>query len=446
MASAPAPSPACDARGTTRFHGVVVKAQSDAALASAARIHALTLVLRAGHPVLLALATRSLGLASYGAFLASQGLVFVLARLALAGLDRALLVTAPKLARAGAGMPLGRAGAIVLASSSIGAVVVGLGIAATVPAASSALVVIAGASVVPVALVELFAHAAIARGRFTQATLVREALAPTLAIALVFLPFWPHEGGVAFAASFALATSLAAIALGLPLLFDEAVDLRVRPALPTRVTRAARGALFADGVATLTQRLDVVVLALVAAPPIVGAYGVVMQFAQTLRGLRAGLEPVVQKRVAERDAEGVVTSADDASRSARAAALRFQIPLALAFVVLAEPLLAFFGVHARAEDARQALYVLVLGQLASTPLAFEMAILHGRGRGRSVAMALLAGALAQAALFVTLVPVAGLLGAAVAAAIATNVPGAIAALLRRAPGRAGDRPVHEVLS
>jgi O-antigen/teichoic acid export membrane protein len=421
-------------RGTQAVHGVVVTAHQDLALRRATRVQALSLVLRAGQPVLLAFATRVHGLAAFGAFIAAQAAVFVAARVALLGLDRALLVTAPSLAREGRGVPLGRALAIVTGTSVVGACVVAAFIEASVPTADAAFIAIASVAVLPVAVVELASQVTIGRGRFASAMLIRDVLAPLLSISLVFLPSWSRGDARAYVVSFVVAMSAASFALLAPLCLDPSIALHPGRALPTRVIRVGRGALIADGVATAAQRLDVAVLALVAAPALVGAYGVLMQFANTLRALRAGLEPEVQRRVAEADATaGVRVRTAGVRREALRATLRLQLPVAFAFVVFRERALGFFGVHGDAAEV--ALCVLTVGHVASTFVAFEVAVLHGRGRGLEVAFVLTLGAALQLALFFSLVPQYGVVGAAFASAIAVNVPGLVGAYRRRAHER-----------
>ena len=422
-------------RATNAVQGVVVKAHQDLALRRAARVQALSLVLRAGQPVLLAFATRVHGLAAFGAFIAAQAAVFVAARVALLGLDRALLVTAPSLARDGHGVPLGRALVIVGTTCVGGACVVAAFIAASVPDADPVFIGIASSAVLPVAVVELASQVTIGRGRFASATLVRDVLAPLLAISLVFLPVWTRGDARAYVVSFVVAMTAASCALLVPLCFDPAVTLHPGRALPARVIRAGRGALVADGVATAAQRLDVAVLALVAVPALVGAYGVLMQFANTLRAFRTGLEPEVQRRVAEADATaGVRVRTRGVRREALWATLALQLPVAFAFIVFRARVLGFFGVHGDAAEV--ALCVLTIGHVASTFVAFEVAVLHGRGRGFDVAFVLALGAAMQVALFFTLVPQYGLVGAAFASALAGILPGVVGAQRRRAHERA----------
>lgn len=437
-------SPAREALGTDEIHGVVVKSQADAALSSASRVQAVSLLVRAAHPVLLAYATRLFGLATFGAFLASQGAVFVVARVALFGLDRALLVRAPRLTRGEGRVPLGAAMRVVTLTSLVGALAVAVFLLCAVPAASGAFIAVASLSVVPVALLEVVALVAIARGHFTLTTLVRDACAPILAIALVFLPVWPRADALSYALSFAMATLLALVLLGAKLAVDEAVDMRLSAPLPRDVRRTARGSFAADTLQTLAQRVDVLALAIVASSSIVGAYGVIAQFSQTLRALRTGLEPLVQKRVAEGDAREAPHTAETELRAAVRAALGLQIPLAACFVLFRVELLAFFGVHAA--HASHALVLLTVGHVASTLLAFEVAVLHARARGLDVAFALAVGATVQALCFFVFVPMLGLVGAALASALGVCVPGVVASLRRRALERRPLRTPKEALT
>lgn len=428
-------------RATRDVHGVVVTAHHDLALGRAARVQAVSLVLRAGQPVLLAFATRVHGLAAFGAYLAAQAAIFVAARVALLGLDRALLVTAPSLARDGRGVPLGRALVCVAAASTVGASLVAMFLLVCVRDVDASFVATASIAVVPVAVVELASQVTIARGRFAMATLIRDVVAPLVAIALVFVPVWTQGDAHAYVVSFAIAMTAAAFALLAPLCLDPAIDLRVGRALPSRVIRVGRGALVADGVATASQRLDVAVLALVAAPALVGAYGVLMQFANTLRAFRTGLEPEVQRRVAESDVRaGARVRTTNVRREALRATLALQIPVAIVFLVFRRASLGFFGVSGGA--AELALGVLVAGHVVSTLVAFEVAVLHGRGRGLDVALVLTLGAVIQVSLFFALVPPYGIVGAACASAIAALVPGLVGSRRRQAHERAGvPRPV-----
>ena len=388
--------------------------------------------MRAAHPLLLVLTTQLYGAARWGIFVAAQAAVMLVARVSLLGFDKGLLYWLPTRDRAGQATGLRRilvwAMAASVACALLGVLCAGpLAAERGLPQASVPWTWMA-LGILPQALGEFFSYASVARRRPEVLVVVRDLVLPfTLvgaAIGFHLLGFPDH--GLAWAFLLAQCLGAATAFIGFR---RQAGGMRAADrseAVDPAFVQYALPLWAAEGLAVATFRLDALVLAACVEPAMVGVYGVVTQFGNTVRGGRVALDPVVHAVAADMatapDRQKVRTAFGLASDMVMAT----QLPLAFAAICFAPLVLPWFGDgFARGELA---VIIACVGWTVNGFLGLAGPVVSGYGGSRATLLIGVVTLLVLALALALLVPALGIDGAALAVALAFVTQGVLQCL------------------
>ena len=376
--------------------------------------------LKAGFPVLLALATQAYGVRTWGVFVSLQALAMLTARLSLLGLDKAtlwwvgshdpkdmlrgLLPTAALTALTSSAI----AGAVALAGSLLLARW-DAAAAAQVPALRIMLL-----GVPLMAITDVLLHASMGRRKMDQQVAVRDTLAPAawLGSALLFHALGWIETGLAWAFAVSHAVGLGA-ALWLFAKSSPLLSLRGSLGLPPRELMRYALPLWLNEVANTTLlRVDTLIVVALTDPFTVGIWGVMSQLGNALRSIRRAFDPILIAVTAR------ISRAHDPVRLGHALSYATQLvslsqlPVFVFLCVFAPVLLPLYGKGF--EQGASALAVL-LGFLLVSGGALSLAgvVVAGYGHARWALFVTLIGLAIEVPLLFLLVPRYGLVGAAI---------------------------------
>ncbi len=401
--------------------------------------------LKAAHPLLFILLVRAYGAEAFGVFKASESIVLVAARVAILGLDKAMLWWVPRCAD-GHRRTAGRS-SFVLATLSAALVAVliatllapALAALIAVPEAETSLRLMALA-LVPMVWTDLRLHALMGARSMGPQVLVRETVVP-LTMVLVGLSI--HPLGVDLALSLVVAQVVGAT-LALFLYkrrlgadSDDAVD----QALPPRQLMGYAWPMAAAEVAnTVLLRMDIWAVAALGDPRLVGIYGAVQQFGNTIRQVRRSFDPIVvaiSSRLAlHPDPERLATGFSYATFLV----LLTQLPLLVVLMELAPELMGLFGEGFAA--GADAVVVLSAFWVLNGATSLAGVVVTGFGASRLTLVNTLVTIALQAALLTWLVPRFELLGAALAVGLAYSAQSTLQVLEMRHVTRAWNfRPI-----
>ncbi|MEZ4329086.1 MAG: lipopolysaccharide biosynthesis protein [Polyangiales bacterium] len=408
----------------------------DSDLRRGALANLLGFAVRAGHPLLLALTTHLYGAGRWGLFVAAQAGVMLAVRVALLGFDKGLLYWLPQRDRAGARS--GLAGIAAVAGSSALLLTLLAALAAGPLADSRGLPEarlpwsLMALGILPQAVGDFFAYASVARRRPEVLVLVREVVLPfsLVGAAIALHALGLEELGLAWA--FLASQCLGAVAAGVAYWrcvgrFDEGDRQRelssgfVRYALPLGAAETLNVLLF---------RLDALVLAALVDPALVGVYGVVTQFGNTVRGARASFEPVVHAVAADMATAPRGERVREGFGLASSLVFATQLPLAFAAVMLAPLVLPWFGPGF--ERGQTAVVIACVGWTLNGLLGLAGPVVSGFGGSRVTLLVGLATLGVLGALLGVLVPPYGVDGAALAVALAFVLQGLLQCAAMRA--------------
>ena len=373
-------------------------------------------ILRIGTPFLLIVVVRIYGAGPFGVFAVVTGILTLIMRGGLLGLDKGLLWWLP---RQGPGNQRAGIGAVILLTTVIN----GLAAAAVTvvlapwiadwaerPEAVTTLRWMA-ISMVPMSLLEIFVHACAARRRPEAQIVIKDGLMPVLTAALAIGFHFADVGepglGLAHTVAMCIGAALSAWLFHRVYAGTRWSGPRL---LPQRaLLRAARPLWLADLLATALNRLDLYMLAALSDPVTVGLYQGALQIAQNILAVRASFDSLITVMIAEIDQRG------DVPRLVHG----FSHALGLVTLVVA-PLTAFIMA-----SAAWILPLLGEGFVAGVPAVWIMSaffvihgtlgmnqqILVGSGRGAWIPIDAVIAMLTGAAAYVVLVPRLGLTGA-----------------------------------
>jgi len=169
------------------------------------------------------------------------------------------------------------------------------------------------------------------------------------------------------------------------------------------------------GMSLLNQNIGVLVLGAAGDPTAAGVFQVVMQGGLVLVLGQAALDMVVAPRFARLNALGERGKLQRLVALSACASLAMAAPVALIYIAFGEPLLALvFGDGFR--DGGAALAIVAVGQVINAGFGSVNALLNMTGFERDTARSLTIAGIAHVAAAATLIPLFGLIGAAVSAA------------------------------
>ncbi len=412
------PTPSETEPGDTRAH-IAADAR---ALSRALGTQVIGYVVKAGLPLLLALATRAYG-AEWGVFVALQSLVLIAVRVAVGGLDKALLWWV------GAHDPRELSRAVWSSVAIVGAG--GLAVSALLAALGRAIlahwdgtsadqlraftIMLLGLPLMGVT--DVLLHATMGQRRMGPQVAIRDTLVPIswLVAALIFHAIGWHETGLcwAFVVSQALGLGAALLSLG-RLQSGAAFSLRPPPdllrfALPSWLNEIANSTLL---------RVDVLVLAALTDPLTVGIWGLIVQFGNAMRSIRRAFDPILIAVVAS------ISKQHDSRRLAEALSYATQLvflsqhPVFVFMLLFGSPLLTLYGPGFAAGGT--ALSLLSAFWLLNGAMSLSGMVIAGYGSARWALTMTLLGIAIELPLLWLLVPRYGLVGAAIAVGLMTT--------------------------
>lgn len=251
------------------------------------------------------------------------------------------------------------------------------------------------------------------------------AMLTILALGLCWLLLTPSVAAALLA--MALGAGLSVVALTITLLREAPAPLRGPRDITQRNAWFSTGFAFMGtaGVAALMERIDLLVLSQLRPAEEVGAYAVASRLAILVAFAVSAAGTVLAPRIAAALAQG-----DDAAlRRCCAASVGAAAFIALlcggVLLLFGRTVLGLFG-----EDfstAASALHVLVIGQVSVALLGPAAAVLLLAGRNAQLARVMLAALAVNTAAALLLVPMFGMLGAALATALGSMIAAALAA-------------------
>jgi O-antigen/teichoic acid export membrane protein len=379
--------------------------------------------LKAGLPFLLALATQAYGVSRWGVFVALQALVIMAQRVAIFGLDKALLWWVGAHDERDAPRAIGSTvGFVALSTIGVaglledgGPIVLARWEGAGVEQWPSLVLMLSALPLMTVT--DVLLHATMGQRKMGAQIAVRDTLVPSswlgLAIALSLFG-WKERG---LAAAFLISQALG---LGVAVFATKAwqhVRLGVRP--PPSLLRYAVATWLNEISNTTLQRADALILAGLTDPFTVGVWGVIAQFGNAMRTIRRAFDPILTAVTAR------ISRAHDSNRLAHALSYATQLvsmtqlPVFVFMLLFAGQLLPLYG-HGF-EQGSTALVVVCAFWLVSGAISLPGVVLAGYGHARLGLLITLLGIACEVPLLLVLVPRYGLVGAALAVGIANLI-------------------------
>lgn len=390
-----------------------------------ALVNALGYVLKLLNPILLAVVTRVYGETQWGVFVTIQATYLLAARVALLGLDKAVLWWIPRTTPANAKEGLGGVLLWVLVTSALATFCLGwllpwtashIGFAESAFLAPTHLRTLRwiAASLPVFTISEVLIHATMGRRKMGVQVLVKGTLVPLLIFAIALALFWTplRADGIGIAFFISQLVGLGASAWAFNVLFRQSPwtnTLRV-PRPMVRYALPMWGSEFAN---TLFQRLDIFFLTALAGPAAVGIWGVLVQIGNQFRAIRQAFDPIAiavtssvsaeADRTEERTEKRVSAPSQSALDRLRTAFNRavflvalVQVPVVAAIFWFASPLLSIFG--EQFPEGTLALRILLLGWFAAGVFGLSGTVVVGFGRSGWTLIALMFSIALQSAL------------------------------------------------
>ena len=379
-------------------------------------------ILRIGTPFLLIVVVRLYGAGPFGVFAVVTGILGLVMRASMLGLDKGLLWWLP---RQGPGQQRAGIGAVLLLvtlTSSLSAVVISFALAPWIaawaerPDAVTTLRWMA-ASVVPMALMEVFIHACAARRRPDAQILIKDGTLPILSAALAIAFYFAGMGavglGLAHTVTMGVGAAASAWLFGRVYAGTHWSGPRL---LPHRaLMRVARPLWLAELLATTLNRLDVYMLAALSDPVTAGFYQGALQIVGNITAVRTSFDSLVTVLVAETQVRGDMTRLVHGFSHALGLIALVVVPLTAFIFAFAGWILPLLGEGFVA--GVPAVWIMSAFFLVHGTLGMNQQILIGSGRGAWVPIHNVIAMLSGAAAYVLLLPRLGLTGAGLASGL-----------------------------
>lgn len=388
-------------------------------LARGATVNLVGNLFKLADPVLLVAVAATYGAEAFGLFFVAQAVVLVLLRVALVGLDKAMLWWIPR-EQGSSPTPLLRRAALVsipLAVTITGAVVGLAGPEALDaigrPAEASGPLRLLALSLPLLVGLELTTHATMGTRRMGVNVLVKDVIQPVafplLALALAAIDTQPSGLAWAYLGSNALALAVAWVGMrrrfaGMPTGTDDPPGLWGY-ALPMWGAEVSN---------SLLQRIDVLLVeAFTADFALVGVWGIVAKLSNSLRAIRRSFDPIV----ASIAADPAVAHHRLRSVMSRATVMvsALQVPVVVFLFVFVDDLLALFD--GAFDSAGPPLMILASCWLFTSALGLAGVALYARGHSRLHLANILGTIVVVVGFGVVLIPRFALVGAAASVAI-----------------------------
>jgi O-antigen/teichoic acid export membrane protein len=384
---------------------------------------------RLPHPVLLAVVTQTYGASRWGMYIAGQAAAYVAIRICIMGLDRAMVYWIPRSLATTKEIPGFRAAVRRIAIAALA--VTGFGACVGVPLLAmlwrlqdTSPLMIMTLGLLPLTFTEFLVNASIGRRCMVVQVMVRDAIVPLSMAggAMVLYVMGCHNTGLAWA--FVISHGIGALAAGYAfrrMFGDVRWPAATSDPLPLELSRYARPMWAAELSNCLLLRLDPMILAIFADTFTVGVYGIVLQFANTMRSLRGAFDSLVTAIVSDISVGGQQTGmARQRLRhgfsDATSLVVMTQLPVIAFLLTFGTWLLPLFGDGVEQGYPTLVLFCLFWALHGLTGLAGH--VVNGIGSSRATLAASLVTLGVEMLLLWTLVPQWGSEGAAVAVGIA----------------------------
>lgn len=376
-------------------------------------------VFKLADPLLLVAVAATYGAEAFGLFFVAQAVVLLLLRVALVGLDKAMLWWIPREQGFSPAALLRRSATVSMSLAVvITAAVVGFAGPETMealgrPAEASTPLRLLVLSLPLLVGIELSTHATMGTRRMGVNVLVKDVIQPVafpvLALGLAAIDL--RSTGLAWAYLGSNALALAAAWVGMRRRFAAMPEGTDSPPELWRYALPMWGAEISN---SLLQRIDVLLVeAFTANFALVGVWGIVAKLSNSLRAIRRSFDPIVASiaadpAVAHRRLRSVMSRA-----TVMVSAL--QVPVVVFLFVFVEDLLALFG--GAFDSAGPPLMILASCWLITSALGLAGVALYARGYSRLHLANILGTIVVVAVAGAALIPRFALVGAAASVAI-----------------------------
>lgn len=313
-------------------------------------INVASYAIKAAYPILLFLAIHLYGAERFGLFTFAQAVLLFSARGCLLGLEKGLLWWIPQLPEAREREGLAAVFRVVTLMSLGVALVLALVGApwiahwADKPEAVSYLRwMVAG--LVPLTLMELLVHAAVAKRRIAAQAIVREGFVSSLqvGVAVCFYYLGFHDSGLAWAFFIAQVMGLALSFLLFRRAFCASTWRDSAGELPPVLLRYAVPMGLANMATSLRYQMDVYILAIYSDPWSVGIYTAMLQLVQNISAVRRSYEGIVLAVIAQISITRDLIRLRESFSHATVLMIQILAPLCAALVVFSPWILAKLG-------------------------------------------------------------------------------------------------------
>ncbi|HTV23260.1 MAG TPA: oligosaccharide flippase family protein [Polyangiaceae bacterium] len=377
-------------------------------------------------PPLLVLVVRAYGAESFGLYTAVNGLLWIALRVGLLGLDKGMLWWVARAGPAQAASAVRASLRWVLGASTLTALLIAGFLApalarwADLEGAEPTLRAMAF-GLIPLSLTELLLCIGLGQRRIGTKVFVRDGLLPTSFVGAALLG---HVAGLSgadgLAAAFIVSHGVSAIGAfwalrsTLPGMLSGGAALWPPEPIPGELVRYTRSAFGAEFVNSISQRMDVLMVAALTDARTLGVWAAVMQVGNVVRTIRRSFDPIVVTTFAKIGAVPERRRLVHGFSHATRWILTAQTPVLLFLIAFAAPILGLFGDGF--EVGRAALITLSVCWLFNGLVGLNGFVVSGFGRSDWLLIDIVLGTSAQALSARLLVPAFGLLGAAVSVA------------------------------
>ncbi|MEL6179383.1 MAG: oligosaccharide flippase family protein [Myxococcota bacterium] len=394
-------------------------------------VNALGYLLKLAVPVMLVLVIRFYGKEAFGIFTFAQATLLFVVRVAMVGLDKALLWWIPQQER---GRQLAGWRAVLIAVGTLSTLIalaiaiVGAPVMAQMgdtPEAEGPLRVMAFA-LVPMALLELLVASTMGLKRMEPNVLVKETVLPIAMVgtALLLVPLGWGAMGLAVAMNVAYVIACGVAWVWWRKLFRGVRDpLPTSPLPPQRMLRYAIPMWMSEMSNSFLQRVDTYAVAYLTDLETLGVYAAVTQIANTIRSIRRSFDPIVLVIAAEIGAAGAEERLRQGFSYATFLVTATQLPVLAFILAFAQWLMPLFGEGF--DQGTNAVMILCAFWVINSAVSLAGIVISAYGYSTLTFVNVLLAILIQGAVLWVLVPPYGLEGAAFGVGIGYTILGLI---------------------
>ncbi len=389
------------------------------------------------YPILTGLVIYLYGKDDFGTFIAAQAVLLISMRVALLGFDKGVLWWVPRQPE-GSGRQCIRAVLVLTGiTSTAAAVAIGFLLAPVLadwrgePDAELGLRWMT-AGLVPMTLMEVLIHGCLGKRRIEAQVMIKEGLVSISLVLLgvVFFLAGFRTNGLATAFVISNSLGLVAAAIFFNKIFRHTSSDQVQERIPRLLWRYTLPMWLTEMANSVLIRMDVLLLAAMESPGIVGVYGAVVQIGNALRSVRHAFDPIVLAIMSQ------IGAAFDKKRliagfsHATCLVIATQLPIYAFLIVFTPWILPLLGEGY--DQAALAVFIICGFWILNGVVGLNGLIVNGYGRSDLALFNALLAIAVQALLLWLLIPRYGLEGAAAAVGLAYTFQNLVQSLQARA--------------